>query len=170
MRIIRSTAVAATTAALLGGLGSAPASAAGGRHVHSVHFGAFSFNSPGKDTRSAKSRNGEWIDVHNHTSRSVNLKGWRVATWTQGEYVFGRYVLRPGKTVRLHTGPGRNTGSNGTKLGHVYWNSAGHRWNNTNALAFLHRPDDASFQKTCRTGPYWGEPKSPGNCHETTVA
>ncbi|MEV7418995.1 lamin tail domain-containing protein [Streptomyces sp. NPDC089919] len=171
MRIIRSSAVAvATAAALLGGLGATPASATGGQHVHSVHFGAFSFNSPGKDSRSVKSRNGEWIDIHNYTKHAVNLKGWRVSTWTSGQYVFGRYILRAGKTVRLHTGPGRNTGSNGTKLGHVYWGSSHHRWNNHNALAFLYRPDDRFFEKTCRTGPYWGQPKSPGDCHERTVA
>ncbi|MGW1762889.1 lamin tail domain-containing protein [Streptomyces sp. NPDC002073] len=169
MRITRPAALTLAAVALLGALGTAPASAAAGDHVHSVHFGKISFDSPGRDTNSARSRNGEWIDIHNYTRRTVNLQGWSVHNDQGNQYTFRSYVLRAGETVRLHTGPGRTTGSGGTKLGHVYWNASGHRWHNKVTNAFLYRPGATSYSKWCRSGTFWGH-RSPGNCHEIRVA
>ncbi|MFF5443844.1 lamin tail domain-containing protein [Streptomyces sp. NPDC012888] len=160
----RAAALAATF--LAGTLGTATPASAATVHARTVHFGAFQWDSPGRDTTTVASRNGEWLDIHNNTGRTVNLRGWKVrGSDSRWDYTFGTYLVRPGKTVRLHSGPGRNSGSNGTGLGHVYWNSRTHVWSNVSAQPALHRPEDPFFLKTCRAGTFW-KTRSPHSCHE----
>ena len=46
-------------------------------------------------------------------------------------YIFGALLLQPGKSVKLHTGPGKNTGTD------VYWQSKNYIWNNDGDTATL---------------------------------
>lgn len=69
------------------------------------------YDSPGKDTRSNASLNGEWVQIKNQTRSSRSLRGWSLRDRSGHVYVFGAYTLRPGKTVKIHTGRGKNTAS-----------------------------------------------------------
>ena len=96
-----------------------------------VGFRAAQHNPPGKDTRTRKSLNREWISLVNTSASPVSLKRWTVRTQDGKRYRFGRFTLRPGATVKLHTGSGRNTRTD------RYWGSSRHLWVSVNGVATL---------------------------------
>lgn len=114
-----------------------PAQAAPALRFHSTQY-----DSPGKDTRTNKSLNAEWIAVVNTGKKAVNLKGWKIvdksATYTIGN------VTVPGKggKIYLHTGKGTNT-----KV-HLYWGRGNYVWNNTGDKATL-RTKAGKVHDTC---------------------
>ncbi len=82
-----------------------------GRPGHSyaqVVLGKVQYDSPGRDDRSNRSLNGEWVEVTNTGRSTVNLHGWTLSNRDGSRY---RFDLRlPGRaTVRVHTGQGRDT-------------------------------------------------------------
>ncbi|MBO2451227.1 lamin tail domain-containing protein [Actinomadura barringtoniae] len=89
------------------------------------------FDSPGKDTRSNASLNGEWVQLINRSKKSVQLKGYRLRDKTGYTYVFGSFKLGGKKTVKVRTGKGRNTSAN------RYWGRGSYVWNNTGDTAYL---------------------------------
>ncbi|MFI2078493.1 lamin tail domain-containing protein [Streptomyces triculaminicus] len=124
-RLIAHLAVAAATA---GALASAvlPASAASAV----ASFGAIQYDSPGKDTRSNSSLNAEWVTVTNRTNRTLDLNGWTLSDADRHTYRF-HLKLGAGRSVKVHTGTGRDTASD------VYWGSKAYVWNNDRDTATL---------------------------------
>ncbi|MER5745720.1 lamin tail domain-containing protein [Streptomyces sp. NPDC002225] len=153
---IRSTAplaLAAVTALAGSLLLAAPASAA--KHEGGLHLGKIQYDSPGKDDRSNTSLNAEWVDIHNNGRTKLQLKGYKLKDNTGYTYTFGSRTVAAGKTVRVHTGKGKNT------TAHVYWNRGSYVWNNTGDKARLIKPsgkllDSCSWTKAN---------KGTKNCH-----
>ncbi|WP_217236257.1 lamin tail domain-containing protein [Streptomyces sp. AC555_RSS877] len=63
----------------------------------------------GRDNRSNRSLNKEWVEVTNTTRHSVNLDGWTLSDEDGRTYTFDHYRLDGRATVRIHTGQGRDT-------------------------------------------------------------
>jgi len=116
-------------------------------HQKGLHIGLVQFDSPGKDTGSNTSLNAEWVNIHNATSKPIQLKGYQVKDKAGHVYTFPSYTVGAGKNVKLHTGKGTNG------KGHVYWGRAAYVWNNTGDTATLLSPsgakkDSCSWKKT----------------------
>ena len=123
LSIIAAAAIALAGSLMVGG----PASAA-----PSLRFHGAQYDSPGKDTRSAKSLNAEWISLVNTGSRAVNLKGYTIRDASNHVYTFGSTTIAGnGGRVWLHTGKGTQTSKK------VYWGSGNYVWNNTGDTATL---------------------------------
>jgi hypothetical protein len=117
-----------TAATLTSTLLSTPAEAAGGMTIHHVWF-----DSPGSDTGSNTSLNGEWVQLKNTSRAAVSVKGWVLKDAANHRYVFPDVRIGAGKTVKVHTGKGRNTASD------RYQNRRAYVWNNTSDTATLTR-------------------------------
>lgn len=96
-----------------------------------IRFTTIYYNSPGTDTGSNASLNAEWVRIHNFGSRARSLTGWTLRDRSGHVYRFPAFTLRPGATVTVHTGRGRNTATN------LYWGSRWYIWNNTGDKAIL---------------------------------
>ncbi|GAA3763574.1 lamin tail domain-containing protein [Streptomyces tremellae] len=106
-----------------------PAAAAGHaphhRAPHSpVVVGAVQYDSPGRDDRSNRSLNGEWVTVSNTGRKPVDLKGWTLAKDGRHVYHFKNVRLAGRSSVRVHTGVGRDTRRD------VYQDSRQYIWDN----------------------------------------
>ena len=126
----RTVSIIATAAmALVGTLSvSGPASAA----TPSLRFHGAQYDSPGKDTRSNKSLNAEWISLVNSGRKAVNLKGYTIRDASNHVYTFGSTTIAAkGGRIWLHTGKGTKSGRN------VFWGSGNYVWNNTGDTATL---------------------------------
>ena len=64
------------------------------------------YDSPGSDTGSNLSLNGEYIVIKNTTSTNRSLTGWTLRDKTGYTYRFPTFTLRAGATVTVHTGKG----------------------------------------------------------------
>ena len=70
-----------------------------------------------------------------NTSRTAQqLRGWRISDLDGHAYRFGPLRLRPGASVTVHSGRGRDTRSD------RYWNRRGYVWDNTRELVRIHTP------------------------------
>ncbi|WP_181793196.1 lamin tail domain-containing protein [Streptomyces sp. WELS2] len=116
----------AGAALLTGTLLSTPAQAAGGVKIHHVWF-----DSPGKDDRSNKSLNGEWVQLKNTGGQAVSLKGWVLKDASDHKYVFADVRIGAGKYLKIHTGSGKNTASD------RYQGRRAYVWNNDKDTATL---------------------------------
>ncbi|REK84659.1 lamin tail domain-containing protein [Streptomyces inhibens] len=93
-----------------------PAAAAGhGRHAPAPHhyrsavtLGAIQYDSPGRDDRSNRSLNAEYVTVKNTGHLPVNLRGWTLSDRSGHTYRFGNVRLNGHSQVRVHTGIGRD--------------------------------------------------------------
>lgn len=94
--------------------------------IHEIYY-----NSPGKDTGSNWSLNHEWVQLHNRTSRTINLTHWTLRDRAGHVYRFGTYRIKPGGYVKIHTGRGTNTQTN------RYWRRGSYVWNNDGDTATL---------------------------------
>jgi len=112
-------------AGLLQGLAS-PAEA-----VSPVRFSGVQYDSPGDDTGSNRSLNGEWVKITNHASRAKVMTGWKLRDRTGYRYVFPTFRLGAGRSVRVHTGSGTNSSTD------LYWRLGTYVWNNTGDKATL---------------------------------
>lgn len=111
-----------------------------------LHFSYAVPNSPGRDTGSNSSLNGEWVRLKNSSSHtSYNLTGWTIRDRSAHVYKFGSFILKPGASVTLHTGRGSNTASN------RYWGKTWYVWNNTGDEAYL-RNTGGTTKDTCSWG------------------
>lgn len=119
------TAVGAAAAVLLA---TAPADAAGSVHITEIYY-----NSPGSDTRSNTSINGEWVLIKNTTSKSASLKGWTLTDASRHTYTVPTFTLKAGKTVKIRTGKGGNTSAT------LYQGRAAYVWNNDKDTATLRK-------------------------------
>ena len=142
--------LAAAAVALIGTLAvSGPASAA----TPSLRFHGAQYDSPGKDTRSTKSLNAEWISLVNSGSKAVNLKGYTIRDASNHIFTFGSTTIAAnGGRVWVHTGKATNSGKN------VYWGSGNYVWNNTGDTAVLRTPAKKQHDK-CTWGNKSGRTK-----------
>ncbi|WP_328463837.1 lamin tail domain-containing protein [Streptomyces sp. NBC_00448] len=112
----RMTAAAIGAGALLAAA-ALPAVAADGRqHLPAHHpqrsavvLGAVHHDSAGRDTHSARALDTEWVTVDNTGRNAVNLNGWTLSASDHHVYRFSHLTLAGHKSVRVHTGAGRNT-------------------------------------------------------------
>jgi hypothetical protein len=125
---MRAMAAVATTM-LVGGLLQGLASPA--EAVSPVRFSGVQYDSPGSDTGSNRSLNGEWVKITNHASRAKVMTGWKLRDRTGYRYVFPTFTLGAGRSVRVHTGSGTNTSTD------LYWRLGTYVWNNTGDKATL---------------------------------
>ncbi|MER0449802.1 lamin tail domain-containing protein [Streptomyces sp. Edi4] len=127
--------VAALTLAAAGLAATAvvPATAAARPTPHSpVVLGAIQYDSPGRDDRSQKSLNAEWVTVTNTGRGAVNLRGWTLTERRSHlTYTFRDLRLGGHQSVRVHTGRGHNTGRD------VYQGRRDYMWDNNTDSAVL---------------------------------
>lgn len=98
-----------------------------------VHFVKIRYDSPGKDTGTNASLNGEYFQVANGTKATINLTGWTVRDKANHVYKLTG-TLAAGKFLVVHTGRGT------AKKPHSYdryWGSKAYIWNNTGDTAIL---------------------------------
>ncbi|MEU6687750.1 lamin tail domain-containing protein [Streptomyces sp. NPDC046832] len=136
----RRLAAAALTAGALVSAVAVPASAADhARHERSrVQISAVQYDSPGRDDRSNRSLNQEWVEITNTGRRSVNLDGWTLEDEDGRTYTFDHYRLEGRATVRIHTGIGRDTDTD------LYQDRRHYVWDNRSDTATL-RNDRGRF-------------------------
>ncbi|MEU6805688.1 lamin tail domain-containing protein [Streptomyces neyagawaensis] len=117
-----------------------PASAADhDRHERPrVTISEVQYDAPGRDDRSNRSLNREWVEITNTARRGVDLDGWTLENEDGRTYTFDDYRLRGRTTVRIHTGFGRDTASD------LFQGSRHHVWGNYSDTATL-RNDRGRF-------------------------
>jgi hypothetical protein len=124
-----STLVAVTSAMVV----ATQADAAG-----AVQFRRIQYDSPGSDTGSNARLNGEYFQLKNVSTRTVNLYRWTVRDAAGHIYRFAStFHLRPGYTVTVRTGRGTNTSTT------RYWGLRWYVWNNASDKAYLRTPSGA---------------------------
>ncbi|MFK0223911.1 lamin tail domain-containing protein [Streptomyces vinaceus] len=131
--LVAGAAITAAAVALLPG----QAHAAGTLRIAKVWY-----DSPGSDTGTNTSLNGEWVQITNGTSAAVNIKGWTLSDASNHVYTFATYTLGAGKTVTVKTGKGTNTATA------LYQQRAAYVWNNDKDTATLRRADK-TIHHTC---------------------
>ncbi|MFE4373919.1 lamin tail domain-containing protein [Streptomyces sp. NPDC056835] len=127
----RRTAALVLAAGALVGAAALPASATGHQAPRpSVVLGKIQYDSPGRDTGSNRSLNGEWVEVTNKSRRAVNLDGWPLSDRDGNRYTFD-LRLAGRSTVGVHTGDGRDTRTA------VYQDNRSYIWENRGDTATL---------------------------------
>lgn len=121
---MRKIAITTLTVALSLSVWSPTAVADPDERVGAIRITRASYDSPGSDTGGNASLNAEWIAVKNSGSRARQLHGWTLRDTAGHVYRFPRYKLRPGRTVKVHTGDGSNSRR------HLYWGQGWYVWNN----------------------------------------
>ena len=150
MKTLRTaTAVVAAVAAAsaLAGVHAPTASATG-----KIKFTKLYADSPGSDYGSKKSLNAEYVVLHNGGHKKIKLGSYKIKDKQGHKYSFPSwFTLKAGKSVKVHTGHGKNT------AGNLYWNQGWYVWNNTTDTAYLvksgKRLDSCTFPKK-HTKPY----------------
>ncbi|MET8221739.1 lamin tail domain-containing protein [Streptomyces hirsutus] len=116
-----------------------PASAAEHRpHRPDVQITDVQYDSPGRDDRSNRSLNKEWVEITNNSRRAVNLDGWTLRDEDGHRYRFDNVRLAGRATVRVHTGIGRDTRTD------LYQDRRAYVWDNRSDTATL-RDDRGRF-------------------------
>ncbi|MFB7454677.1 lamin tail domain-containing protein [Streptomyces sp. NPDC056194] len=110
-----------------------PASAHDGdRHrTPRVEISSVQADSPGRDTRSNRSLNAEWIEITNDSRRAVDLDGWTLEDEDGHTYRFEDFRLAGRSTVRIHTGEGRDSRTD------LYQDRRNYVWDNRSDTATL---------------------------------
>ncbi|WP_326608179.1 lamin tail domain-containing protein [Streptomyces sp. NBC_01799] len=120
------------------------------RHRHPrVEISAVRADSPGRDNRTNRSLNAEWVELTNNTRRAVNLDGWTLRDEDGHRYRFDDVRLAGRATVRIHTGIGRDTRTD------FYQDRRNYVWDNRSDTATL-RDDRGRTVDTDTWGRGWG--------------
>ncbi|MEU1519104.1 lamin tail domain-containing protein [Streptomyces sp. NPDC005811] len=128
----RRLSAAALAAGALVSVAALPASAADHRAPRpKVEISAVQYDSPGRDDRSNRSLNKEWVELTNTTRGAVNLDGWTLEDASGHTYTFDGYRLAGRATVRIHTGQGYDTRTD------LYQDRRAYVWNNDRDSATL---------------------------------
>ncbi len=103
-------------------------------------------NPTGPDPDTNAGRNQEYIVIRNSGSRGVSLTGWVLhdvaRAGVTNRYVFPSFTLRPGKSVRVHTGSGTNSATD------LYWGKTVYVWGDDSDTATLQSRSGA-VMSTC---------------------
>ena len=148
----RSSRLLAVMAGALVLLSAAPALAA--IKIQTAYFDPYR----GPDPNTNAGRNKEYIVIRNTGSHAVSLTGWTLSdkarpTTPSHVYKFPRFTLGGGKSVRVHTGKGRN---NRTDL---YWGSNVYVWGDDSDTATLKNGRGAKVD-SCSWGTRDSSPKA----------
>ncbi|KUM83912.1 lamin tail domain-containing protein [Streptomyces pseudovenezuelae] len=129
---------AALAAAAIVGAVALPASAADHARPQrpKVEISAVQYDAPGREDRSRRSLNKEWVELTNTTRRTVNLDGWTLRNEHGDTYTFHHYRLEGRATVRIHTGYGHDTDSD------LYQDRNDQVWDNYSDTATLRNDHD----------------------------
>src|SRR5262245_36375916 len=87
------------------------------------------YDSPGSDTGSNTSLNGEWVAIRNTGTTRRDLTHWTLRDAANHVYTFGSFSLKAGGTVYVKTGTGTNNAV------YRYQNRGWYVWNNTGDTA-----------------------------------
>ena len=107
--------------------------------VSPIQLGKIQYDSPGTDSRTNTSLNGEYVVIKNTGTTSRVLTGWTLRDASNHVYRFGTFTLGAGRTVVVRTGKGTNTAST------RYWGSGNYVWNNTGDKAYLRASNGTSI-------------------------
>jgi len=80
---------------------------------------------------STRDPNGEYVCFKNYDTQTADMTRWLVRDAAAHTYTFPSFVLNPGATVKLHSGPGSNTATD------LYW-GRGLVWNNDHDTVYLY--------------------------------
>lgn len=122
--------------ALAAVLTTAPAQAAGVIVINKAYY-----DSPGKDTGSNVSLNGEFIVLKNVSKRTRYITGWKLRDRAGHVYKFPATKIKPGRYMWVRTGKGSNDYND------RYWGRSWYVWNNTGDTAKLRRKDGTLVDK-----------------------
>lgn len=113
------------------------------------------FDPAGADTGGSQTLRNEMIVIKNKDKRHRSLTDWKVHDQGRNHtYRFGRLKLRPGRSVRLHTGSGNNDRND------RFWNLDFYVWNNDGDTGFLKNKRGQSIDRCV----YGSSAESPVNC------
>jgi Lamin Tail Domain len=118
-----------------------PASAAA-----EIQITVIQYNSPGPDTGTNASLNGEFVTLKNTGIRPKNLEGWHLVTSEHHAFRFPQFFLSVGETVHIRTGRGTDGPSN------LYWGRKVYEWNNAGDTATLIKHDGVIRQRCAYIG------------------
>src|SRR5262245_28445426 len=141
-------AAALISAALVGTLVASPADAAG-----PAKLGRIQYDSPGSDRGSNASLNAEWATIANKGAKTRTLTGWTLRDTAGHVFRFPTFKLKPGKSVRIHTGRGSNDAND------LYWRQDWYVWNNDGDKAIL-KNKAGTKADSCS----WGDGPGATNC------
>ena len=127
---VATAAVALTLASPASPASAAPVSAAAAAKK-SVQIITVQYDSPGTDRGSSKSLNDEWVLIKNTGKKSRKITGFTLSDKASHVYTFKKRTLKPGQTIRVHTGNGDDTKSN------KFWDKDWYVWNNDGDTATL---------------------------------
>ncbi|GHA70343.1 hypothetical protein GCM10010372_81990 [Streptomyces tauricus] len=147
-------AVLAAGAAL--GATALPATADSSQQARRSHveISAVQYDSPGRDDRSNRSLNKEWVEITNAGRRAVNLEGWTLTDEDGHTFTFRHYRLGGHESVRIHTGEARD------RDGHIYQDRRHYVWDNRSDTATLRNDNDRRIDRES-----WGHGHGGGGNH-----
>ncbi len=95
----------------------------------SLKIVAINADAPGDDRENP---NGEWIEIANQGSQTVQMRGYTLKDEANHIYTFDDFEVAPGATFRLYSGQGNDN------AGELYWGFRDESvWNNGSDAAFL---------------------------------
>ncbi|MFB6584023.1 lamin tail domain-containing protein [Streptomyces sp. NPDC056402] len=109
---VRRIAATVLAAGAVVGAAALPAAAHDGDRHHQrprVEISRVQADSPGRDDRSNRSLNSEWVEITNTTRDGINLRGWTLRDSDGNRYRFDNVRIGARATIRIHTGNGRDT-------------------------------------------------------------
>ncbi|WP_369382026.1 lamin tail domain-containing protein [Streptomyces sp. cg36] len=137
------------------GAAALPAAAADGHHGRAPHsdvvIGKVQYNSPGRDDRSNRSLNAEWVEVRNNGRKAVDLNGFTLTAGDGTRYRFHHLRLEGHSAVKVHSGMGRDS------MHDVYQDRHNYVWDNHRDTATL-RTDRGRVLDTAM----WGHERQGG--------
>ncbi len=101
------------------------ATAAPAQAAPAIQITKIQYNSPGDDTDTNKSLNGEWVRIKNTASTTKTLTGWTLRDAASHVYTFPKTTLAAGASLYVRTGSGDNSATR------RYWGQDWHVWNNS---------------------------------------
>ena len=123
--------VAITLLLLAGLLGVSMSSANAAPVAGKVQFNYIKFDSPGTDSGTNASLNGEYVRFINGTKATVDTTGWTLSDKSGHKLVLGKMILAPGQFAVVKSGKGTKTARQ------QYWGQSWYVWNNTGDTAVL---------------------------------
>lgn len=118
---------------------SSPRPAAGPPLVREDLSRAVRLARPRRPLQPLPEQQGEWVEITHDGRRAVNLKGWTLADEDGHTYCFGHYRLRSHKSVRIHTGHGRD--------GHLFQDRRHYMWDNRSDTDTLRSDNDRRIDR-----------------------
>lgn len=112
---------------------AAVASSANAAAVPAVYIHEIQYSPAGPDVPVTTAKlDGEWVLLTNTTGHSVTMTNWTLRDKASHIYRFSSFTLKAHKSVKIHTGTGKNTATD-RYWGHKPPSSTSYVWNNSGA-------------------------------------